>query len=77
MISILINSDNEGALQRISTSTHKRMSIYTECESTEASGVHISDACPHVKYLESNIQPIGGNFTILMISLPLTWFFVP
>ena len=77
MISILINSDNEGALQRISISTHKRMSIYTECESTEASGVHISDACPHVKYLESNIQAIGGNFTILMISLPLTWFFVP
>ena len=55
----------------------RELSIYTECESTEASGVHISDACPHVKYLESNIQPIGGNFTILMISLPLTWFFVP
>ena len=54
----------------------RELSIYTECESTEASGVHISNACPHVKSRVHHIGP-GGN--ILMISLPLntwsTWYF--
>ena len=54
----------------------RELSIYTECVSTEASGVHISDACPHVKSRVHHIGP-GGN--ILMISLPLntwsTWYF--
>ena len=62
MISILINSDNEGALQRISTSTHKRIvNLHWMC-------VDWGKWCPHFRCLPtcqiSRVQHTGHRWKL-------------